>query len=337
MRLIDPPSWSTAMSSGGWPPALAVAWSLRGQLDQRGPGGDVEAEQDDAADLAAAGSGRAGWRSAWCRPSGRRASGRPGGRASASPRSRRVVDVPRRRGAWRRAGLTPRRGDRVRAPDDQECDQQPRRETPDWLARPRLHLDVGRLARAVARRDRGVGRRQRRRDEPATAVEDERDRHRRNRVRTAVVGVLDERLDDVARGERQRIATVPGRRRRSAPSHGHPRAAAWPSSASRQLTVPALVSSTSAIRCPAAPSQAVIRAASEPGSHGPMVGAGVGVGDRGRRRARRRGRRCGRCRRRRGCRRRGWRSAWPWRSVVRRRDGADAAVRTTAAKDARPR
>ena len=28
MRLIDPPSWSTAMSRGGWPPAFAVAWSL---------------------------------------------------------------------------------------------------------------------------------------------------------------------------------------------------------------------------------------------------------------------------------------------------------------------
>src|SRR4029079_6898299 len=45
-----------------------------------------------------------------------------------------------------------------------------------------------------------------------------------------------------------------------------------------QVVVPALVSSTSAIRFPAAPPQAVIRAASADGSHGPGVGAAVGRG-----------------------------------------------------------
>src|SRR4029079_14069366 len=42
-----------------------------------------------------------------------------------------------------------------------------------------------------------------------------------------------------------------------------------------QVVGPALVSSTSAIRFPAAPPQAVIRAASADGSHGPGVGATV--------------------------------------------------------------
>ena len=37
IRLIEPPSWSTAISSGGWPPAVGGRLELGGQRDQRRP------------------------------------------------------------------------------------------------------------------------------------------------------------------------------------------------------------------------------------------------------------------------------------------------------------
>ena len=101
IRLIGPPSWSTAIRSRGWPPAAAAPWSWRGQRDAAPPCGDVGAEQDHPADLAAADPAEQVGARRRCRPSGRSASGRSAGRRSrpASPPTR----PGRRRGRSARA------------------------------------------------------------------------------------------------------------------------------------------------------------------------------------------------------------------------------------------
>ena len=53
IRFSAPPSWSTAIRSGGWPPVAAAARSFPVSATRAAPCRDVRAEQDDPADLSA--------------------------------------------------------------------------------------------------------------------------------------------------------------------------------------------------------------------------------------------------------------------------------------------